>query len=171
MPNKFVNLTGRVFGNLKILYLVSTYTADRHHSVWQCRCKCGIEFTKTASNILRGKNTGCNSCYRAHHKLRPFEALYNVLVKLAKARTTVSLTYAEFVKFTTINRCHYCDDKVVWKPYSTANGYKLDRRDNKVGYTMDNCVVCCARCNRSKSDHFSYDEWVLIGNLIRSWQK
>lgn len=30
--------------------------------------------------------------------------------------------------------------------------------------------TCCARCNWSKGDQFTYEEWKQIGDLIRSWK-
>lgn len=44
--------------------------------------------------------------------------------------------------------------------------YNLDRKDPAVGYQKDNCVVCCALCNRAKGDNFSYEEFLLIGPLV-----
>jgi hypothetical protein len=38
-----------------------------------------------------------------------------------------------------------------------ANG--VDRKDNGVGYTPENCVPCCKNCNFSKRDQ-SYDEFI-----------
>jgi len=45
--------------------------------------------------------------------------------------------------------CHYCG-----KP--PVNG--IDRKDNDAGYFADNCVPCCAQCNRSKHTQ-SYSEF------------
>lgn len=38
----------------------------------------------------------------------------------------------------------------------TYNG--IDRKDNKRGYTKDNSVPCCARCNGIKSNLLSFEE-------------
>lgn len=171
MANNFSDLTGQVFGKIYIVGLISSYSDKLHHSNWLCRCVCGIEFTKTSSNIKRGKNVGCDSCYRAHRKYRPFEALYNILVKVAKDKNIFVLDYEEYLKFTLTKICHYCNEYIDWKPYKSNEGYKLDRKDNNLGYTKENCVVCCARCNKAKSDHFTYEQWLEIGKLIRSWSK
>lgn len=42
--------------------------------------------------------------------------------------------------------CMYCH----YPPRGEFNG--IDRVDNSKGYTLDNCVPCCAWCNRAKSD-------------------
>ena len=166
----FQDLTGRIFGVLVVERMKGRASANLHHSTWVCRCSCGKAAVKTASNLRRGKNIGCASCYRAHRRYRPFEALYNRLVVCAK-RTTLDLSYEEFLEFTKVAECHYCGVALTWAPYSTKNGYQLDRADNDKGYSKTNCVVCCARCNRAKSDQFTYLEWLQIGTLIKRLTK
>ena len=48
-----------------------------------------------------------------------------------------------------------------------STAYNLDRKDSIKGYTKENCVVCCKRCNRAKSNLFSYEEWLEIGKFIQ----
>lgn len=170
MNKKFIDLTGKVFGKLKVIGLHAPHSDKTHSSLWDVQCPCGTVFTKYASNLVRGKGMGCDSCYRAHRKLRPYEALYNTLVSLSRGRVPLRISYKQFLKFTDIKQCFYCEEKINWQPFK-VNGYKLDRKDNALGYTPDNCVVCCPRCNRAKSDHFTYSEWLQIGKLIRSWKK
>lgn len=38
----------------------------------------------------------------------------------------------------------------------------LDRKDASKGYTVNNCVPCCARHNQIKSDFFSYTDMLLL---------
>ena len=52
------------------------------------------------------------------------------------------LTREEFLTFWQTN-CHYCGDQL-----ATIG---IDRIDNGIGYTIDNCVSCCWECNRIKS--------------------
>ena len=171
MNKKFIDLTGKKFNNLEVIKLVSTHDKRVHHSVWECKCICGKIFTKIHSNIIKGKNLGCNNCYRIYGqiKLRPFESKYNVLKTLNKNRVSVDLTYEEFLEFTKILECHYCGSTLKRNPYK-CSGYYLDRKDNNLGYSVTNCVTCCPRCNAAKSDHFTYEEWKQIGELIKTWR-
>lgn len=160
------NLSGRVFGKITVLKPLKKFTSRRK---WRCKCVCGKEFDRRGSVLLTGKSPGCRSCNNGYKK-RPFESLYNFLVAQAKNRTTVRLTYEEYLSFTKKKNCHYCGVALNWKPHANSSrGHKLDRKDNSIGYTKGNCVVCCPRCNWAKSDHFTYDEWKQIGNLIRGW--
>ena len=54
--------------------------------------------------------------------------------------------------------CFYCRI-----PASPFNG--VDRYDNELGYTVENCVPCCTRCNRMKSD-MSVDDFFRACRLI-----
>jgi hypothetical protein len=57
--------------------------------------------------------------------------------------------------------CVYCDERL------SETGTGLDRMNNYKGYIYNNIVPCCARCNRIKSDCFSYEEMLLIGITIK----
>jgi hypothetical protein len=43
-------------------------------------------------------------------------------------------------------QCHYCH-----KERSRDHRNGIDRKDNALGYTLDNCVPCCRECNYMKS--------------------
>lgn len=162
------NLSGMVFGRVTVLRPLKKYTNRRK---WLCRCECGKEFQRRGTVLLSSKSTGCRSCNNGFKK-KPFEALFNFLVTQARGRTTVSLMYEDYLTFTSQSSCHYCGDPIVWQPHSAnEHGHKLDRKDNSIGYTKENCVVCCPRCNRAKSNHFTYEQFVQIGALIRSWNQ
>jgi hypothetical protein len=115
-----------------------------------------------------------DNCYwKVKSAIAPFEALYN------KARTlndpsnhkkwarkiAFDLSYGDFLEFTEIKSCHYCGEPIVWVDKWSAP-YNLDRVDNNVAYTKVNCVVCCSDCNKTKGARFSYDEMVLLGQVI-----
>lgn len=59
------------------------------------------------------------------------------------------------------NNCHYCHGKL----NETSVG--LDRKDNSKGYTLDNVVPCCAACNTTRSDNYTYEEMVYLSEFIR----
>ncbi len=99
-------------------------------------------------------------------KYRPYEHLFLWLNKVAKKnQTAVELTYDEFVLFTEIKTCSYCEAGIVWVDQQ-GRAYNLDRKDNAIGYTKENCVVCCIGCNRIKSNRFSYEEMKELGVFI-----
>lgn len=82
-----------------------------------------------------------------------------------------TLTFDEAVNFIT-NNCFYCGvepSTTFWhrgakesslqrsRPY-LYNG--IDRVENTIGYTRENCVSCCSICNNSKAC-LSVEEWTV----------
>jgi hypothetical protein len=140
-----------------------------------CQCVCGNKGSVLLAGLYSGKSRGCG-CVHHTKRARPYESTFNVLLRQAAQRGyEVTLTYEEFLIFTKISKCHYCKSALTWSPYNIIERktcrHNIDRMDNDKGYSRDNCVVCCARCNRAKSNHFTYDEWKSIGRLIQSWEK
>jgi len=61
-------------------------------------------------------------------------------------------------------KCAYCDipEELLNKVEDIYNDQILrltiDCKDNELGYTLDNIVLACKRCNSIKSDNLSFDE-------------
>lgn len=174
MP-KLIDLTGRKFTRLTVICRYGKHYEGRN-IVWKCRCDCGKLKFALGHNLRRGSTTSCGCRRRDEARRRfskkPYESLYNTFC--SKARTNagqiVSLTYKDFLNFVTISTCHYCSGKVSWTRFNLgrgSSGYNLDRKDSTKGYSKENCVVCCRRCNQGKSNVFSYEEWLAIGKFMR----
>lgn len=167
--NKHRNkLLGKRFGKLVVEKIVGT--DKRHNSTCQCLCDCG-----NRKNVLsyRLKNKHTKSCGCAWHprNLQPYEWLYHLL-KVSAKRTgrNADMTFHEFLSFTTIKYCHYCGTELEWSPFNEKGknkSYYLDRKDNDVGYTKNNCVVCCRRCNWIKGNEFTYSEMLKLGESVK----
>jgi len=159
-----LDLTGKRIGDWTVLHRKGN--AKDRRATWWCRCVCGVEREVHGGNLAHGGSLGCG-CTKKGLRLRPYEALYNTISRMNTDKE-VDMTYDEFTEFTKNYQCHYCGVGVHWAEFDiirNGSNYNLDRKDNSLGY----CVVCCARCNRSKSNHFTYAEWVQIGALIRTW--
>ena len=174
MPQLRVDYTGKCIGN-RFVKKLSHFT-KHNDPIWEVRCGCGSEFLSLTQDL---KRPYCRYCKGDIKRKRPFETVYNAFVQKAiKRGKNVELTYNEFVELTNIKECHYCSSNIIWVEYQTKKGkpeqnrlaYHLDRKDSSVGYTKDNVVVCCTRCNLSKNEFFTYTEWLEIGKLIQSWR-
>ena len=64
----------------------------------------------------------------------------------------------EFIEKCFNSNCVYCGFPAI----------TLDRIDNTLGHTMDNCVPACFECNTARNRLFSYEEMKIIGKCIRS---
>jgi hypothetical protein len=171
------DLAGRTFGRLEILSRAERRRTQSGKllTYWTCKCVCGTIKEVGACQLLNGHTVSCGcyqkECVSAITYRGPFTALYALLLRSAKhSKRDVTLTYEDLIEFTKIRNCHYCNIDIPWnttKRKGTAFGYYLDRVDNNTGYTKENCVVCCTRCNMAKKNLFTYDEWLEHGELIR----
>lgn len=76
--------------------------------------------------------------------------------KVERERTkdghSFELTFEQFFNIS-IQNCHYCNAEpsrkaIYMKETIMING--IDRKNNAIGYIMDNCVPCCWSCNKAK---------------------
>lgn len=167
-----VDYTGRTIG-VRYVLGKDLERSKRWKPTWIVRCKCGHVFS-CLSQALTLKH--CMMCAhkgpRPYRRLRPYEATYNIF--RSRAKYPVSITYEQFAELARIAECHYCGEKIQWQEYRHqvhgGTGSNLDRMDSAKPYDQDNVVVCCGRCNYAKNDHFTYEEWLQIGTVIRSWR-
>lgn len=95
----------------------------------------------------------------------------------AAARRVFEIPFDWFVKMCH-EPCHYCGrsdrNTISIKSRAVTGGFVvrdfkyngLDRLDNAVGYTVENCVPCCAVCNRGKNS-MGYNEFIkYIDDLV-----
>lgn len=132
------------------------------HPIYIYECTdCGKELRV---RHLKRKSSKCSSCCQ---KKKPFTSSYSNLRYCAKKKNLeLDITYKDFLEFTKIKQCHYCYSLIEWKP-SKYYKYHLDRKDNDKGYLLDNCVVCCTKCNYGKSNRYTYYEWYNMTSYLR----
>jgi len=63
----------------------------------------------------------------------------------------------EYIKESLQKPCIYC----------TYPSYGLDRINNNLGHTKENCVPCCFECNISRNDIYSHEEMLIVGKAIK----
>jgi hypothetical protein len=158
------------------LTVLEKYLQDgKRKGWWVCKCSCGNEIIVSYHNLVNAyvKSCGCYNKEKAAYKeLRPYEGIYNLLLRSASRRNKkipVELPYEYFLRFIAIKSCHYCDGDISWREYGKGP-YNLDRKDNDVGYVIDNIVVCCKRCNYAKSNLFTYNEWKFITTALKQFK-
>jgi len=158
-----IDLTGRTFDRLTVQ---GRSTKIGQAPKWNCKCACGGACKPTTWNLVHGKSRSCGCLRRDNnggHHLRPYEALYNVLIS-KRRKYEVVLSYEEFVDFTKTTECHYCLAPIDW---TKKERYNLDRTNSRLGYSKKNCVVCCTRCNLGKNNRFTYEEWYEMTECLR----
>lgn len=138
-----------------------------------CSC-CKVNTIKSENKYLKNHSGKCIYCT---HKGVPYKSSYNHLRdgvlrtnKKRKKQKEFELSFEEFLDFTKIKNCHYCNRDIHWVEH-TGKGqhrYNLDRKDSNKGYVKDNLVVCCKTCNYMKGSEFSYDEFREVVKLLNN---
>lgn len=170
-------LEGRRFTRLEVLRRAGTQIvgkAGMKRALWECRCDCGnIIITNTLKlRIGDAKSCGClRKEYLHKHgvtkRLEPGGAALNCLIgrytQRARERNIEFSLTREQLKILFESNCHYCGIEPVQILHGATyygdfrfNG--IDKKDPSGGYTIDNVVPCCWRCNRMKSN-MEYDEF------------
>jgi len=157
------NDIGKKFGRVTVLSMFN----KKNHTYAECICECGNKKDIRIDALRSGKTKSCG-CFNAEVRKRKTQSkyeshknlIYHYYKKSAKERCLeFSITRDELIDIIT-NDCFYCGDSPTLQttPYKRkeANGFIIangaDRIDNSKGYTIDNIVPCCSKCNKIKMD-------------------
>lgn len=181
------DLTGRVYGRLTIesfsKYIVRTYDKSRKSAFWSCKCSCGNTVVRPAKTLIAEQSLSCG-CLRKErisesNMGKPGESGFNILFHgykySARVRKLSFKLSKKYFKIITQQNCHYCGKAP--NTFSTShknNGCTLkaienskycyngvDRKNNNRGYTKENSVTCCSKCNYLKGT-YGYEEFLLL---------
>lgn len=181
-----LNLTGFIFTKWTVLYNTETKNSCGSY-LWMCKCECGNMSKVSAASLVSGKskccgcignqklierNTGKPSNNRKAYGYSSVRRIYKYYIQNAtKRKLQFSIPIDIFIKLTSMD-CFYCGVE----PKQCYNFLKqnhfgeyyyngLDRVDNNKGYTIDNVVPCCGKCNHAKAG-LSKDEFLeLVKNI------
>mgnify|MGYP001568709164 CR=1 FL=1 len=173
--NLGLNLVGQRAGNLVVIR--KTDKRRHRHIVWECLCDCGKTTEVVSSHLStrckngpQTKSCGCllknNGPKSGDPAIVAFNLQKHSYVYAAKRRGfTWELSDEDFLDLI-VQPCIYCGQEPTPRHYNkkvtTFKSNGVDRKDNKIGYIVDNCVPCCATCNRAKMDMSvnEFMEWI-----------
>jgi hypothetical protein len=145
----------------------------------QCsKCKELKPSAKFAANkrSADGRFSWCRECQarnaidRWHTKYRPIkierrrnnpklawcETALTIIKARAKRKNLIySLTLDQLLQLTVSEKCVYCDSSLRFDGNNDthkSNLASIDQLIPKAGYTLENTILCCARCNTIKND-------------------
>jgi len=161
-------LVGKKFGRLVV---IDIYNNNQHKGFCaKCKCSCGQECNTVLRSLVHGNTKSCGCLAKEMQSkmgkiqggknkkpnttLRHLFARYKRRSK--KHKLLFELTIEEF-KILTKKNCYYCggEPSNFYIANHAIDGYAyngIDRFDNSLGYTYNNCVPCCKRCNQAKND-------------------
>ena len=175
-----IDLKGKTFGELTAIYREGTNKWGL--ALWRCMCSCGNTRVFSSSNLRIGKalTCGCRQGESGRRRAVQLEKLHKSNVKpdaplryvlsqykssAKKKRREFSLSFEAFKQVIQC-RCFWCGcspDKTRTSDGGHTLRYNgIDRMDSSKGYTDDNCVPCCTRCNVAKNDMTKqeFEAWV-----------
>jgi len=175
MKSNYLDKIGSKHGRLIIL---RKFGRAKGKILFECKCDCGTIKVIRGDSLISGDSKSCGCLLvesarrqgknnRIEYGLAVFNEIYATYKQEARKRNyDFNLTRDEFKSLTKQN-CFYCGTKPSnikrrkdkWGEY-VHNG--IDRKDNNSGYTLDNCVASCKRCNQAKNDMTIDDflEWI-----------
>lgn len=163
----FVDLTDSKFNDITLIKHIGK--DKEKNQIYLAKCICGNEFKIQGSDAKTGKIKSCG-CGKFKHVVenylndtnKPHQTQLFASYKNASKKRghQFELTLEEFIKLIE-QECYYCGDsgsnihshfkRRKSSPKSTKYLYNgIDRINNDIGYTKDNCVPCCKPCNISK---------------------
>lgn len=169
---KTIDATGQKFGRLTLIERIPIF---KRPTKYRCRCECGTELIVLWSNIQRNTTQSCG-CLRKDTikktKLKPVEdvlakQIFSYYRKNAISRDIPWLLSLEEVRTLIFQPCLYCG--ITGETETILGGTKrkvrnngIDRRENNLGYTIQNSVPCCKSCNFSKGSKTEkeFSEWI-----------
>jgi len=150
---------------------------------WLCRCTCGGQTHSRQDELLSGRTRSCGCLRRKEMSAHPIgrkepgssyiRYKFSYYRRNAEiARHTFQLSLEDFKSITAQN-CHYCGQipemprnpstrwaRRVYNETVPCNG--IDRADSSEGYSKENCVPCCHKCNiaKHKMSAQEFAEWL-----------
>lgn len=160
-------MPGEQFNRLRVVRRVEDKVPGRPR--FECACACG-NTTIVSSTALRSNNTKSCGCllrefgrgwapqmsrrYRAKDKLVSATIAVERDYRLGASERGLSFELSQSIIGRLITEpCWYCGQPPSREIKTTRSlGFfsGIDRKDNSIGYTTDNCVSCCRQCNAAK---------------------
>jgi len=183
-----IDLIGECFGRGTVLSFVGIRGKGKGSlRYWRLRCICVNEYEAATGNLRYGHIRSCGylnkevvtrnaRLYATPASTKPpgvaaFNQVLAVYKKGARGKGCAWKLAKEEFRSLIYGDCHYCGTPPsrMHRP-RRASGNKapgivvngVDRVDNEIGYTIDNCVSCCYQCNISKRSRSKEDflDWV-----------
>ena len=182
--DRAADITGEKFGRWIAVKRVPN--PHKNGAAWLCRCSCGNESIVTASNLRWGRSSSCGCLFREESAKRMSlprgqAAKNHVLHSYKRSAEVRGLEWAlldEHFWLLISSDCHYCGLPPS-RPLPTnvrrretckdfvRNG--VDRKNNSIGYVVENVVTCCTTCNKFKKS-MTYEEFTAYLDRVRDFR-
>ena len=180
----------KICSKCKLEKSIDCFTRDKYNednsSSWCKQCKKEYQSSKRGKNAMnrynsssKGRKAGEKYYYsdKGQNRYKNYSqtptGIYTHIKGGAKHRKIkFNITKEDFINWynNQEKKCIYCS-RIEQDAIKDRNGnYKrlsIDRKDNDKGYTLNNIVLCCHRCNTIKSKIFTYEQMIRVGNILK----
>lgn len=173
------NLIGKKFGRLLVIKRIFNIEHKNKNVIWSCLCDCGCKKNVSSKCLINGNTQSCGCLYKEKllertlpSGIASFNALINDYLQCAKKRDILFELSPEECNNLFKGICFYCglEPESIKKTASNTGDYiynGIDRINSKIGYTIENSVSCCKRCNYAKRE-MSLEEFKNWINRIKN---
>lgn len=102
--------------------------------------------------VVKKRHSDKVNAYQKQHNKTPLRR-HQRLKQLCNRKDKTFDLSLEFYSSLLNKGCFYCNSDLL-----TATGSSLDRMDNNLGYTADNVLPCCGKCNQIRNKHLTVEE-------------
>lgn len=158
---KFIDLSGKSFGRLKVLHRAVTRKSNKK-TLWKCLCFCGNECTVDGGALASGRTQSCGclrrevsatrgkfsiktaQTVRFKHGCEPFR-LYKIWTGMKNRCFNPKNKDYQNYGGRGIEVCsEWCADFKIFRDWALSNGYaenlSIERINNNLGYSPSNCT-------------------------------
>jgi uncharacterized protein YacL (UPF0231 family) len=162
--------------------------------LWAFKCDCGSYVECIGSDVKAKRKQSCGCLFEEHkagcgkrlsivntkpNKEGPINKLFGAYERAAKSRGYEWLLSKDEFSQLIAQNCFYCGGEPKSK-YTTCSKHPVndnvliyngvDRKENNIGYTKENCITACGVCNRMKMD-LDYNAFIQQITKIYNTQK
>ncbi len=184
------DLSENIYGDLTVIKFSHYDRTTTVKQYWLCKCKCGNEKAIISTSLQSGDTKSCGCLERENLKnlsenfkklnqLPENVAAYNGLhykYKICAKKRGIDFNLSrEESEILFSGDCYYCGQKPnrLSEKNRKMNGNPLvngiDRKDNNIGYTIENSVTCCKTCNYAKRNLSEKDFIFWIKQLVKNF--
>ena len=155
------DISGKVFGRLTVLSLTRT---ENKRSYYLCKCECGVEKEIRQDSLKSGRTTSCGCVQReavtihghySNDKASPTTMSWKSM--LARCTDPNHANYAHYSsKGITVCDRWFDFNNFLADMGERPEGSQIDRMDNSLGYSKDNCRWVTPKINSNNKDNCVY---------------
>lgn len=135
------------------------FETKRSHTQF-CSRLCYRRYPENAKKYSRR-----TSEYQKKHSQEPKRRLDKLKHKCNSNNLELIIDLEQYTKLLN-SGCFYCEAGLL-----TETGCSLDRLDNSGGYTIENVVPCCGKCNQIRNVHLTHEEMKIAMQAILNFRK